>query len=205
MVKVHVNEKDNEVSINIEKANFMWFVHYMDGYYRSTIELVDKLSIKDNDTLIYPVLFSFSHYFELWLKLFVLATNDSSDTKKLNLNIHCINDLIKDIEENYSQLLESYDVNTDSLYQIKSKYQYFAEFVLKGKYLSMSSRYPLDNQSEDIIINFNKIDEIQKDNYISFKDNIFDILKLTNEITKKFIKKWFSNHLEHIDLDSFTN
>lgn len=205
MIDVKINTNGNEMSINIENANYLWFLHYMDGYFRCTIELIDKLDSNENKTLIYPILFSFSHYFELWLKLFVLATNDSSDTKELNLNIHCINDLIKDIEENYSQLLESYDVNTDSLYQIKSKYQYFAEFVLKGKYLSMSSRYPLDNQSEDIIINFNKIDEIQKDNYISFKDNIFDILKLTNEITKKFIKKWFSNHLEHIDLDSFTN
>jgi hypothetical protein len=202
MAKVHVNEKDNEVSINIEKANFMWFVHYMDGYYRSTIELVDKLSIKDNDTLIYPVLFSFSHYFELWLKLLVLTANDSSNVKELKLDVHTIKHIIKNMVEKNCELLKSYDVDIDSLLQIESKYQYFNDFVINGNNLSMSSRFPLDNKTDNIIINFDKIDEIEKDNYVTFKNNVFDILSIANEITKKFFRKWFSNCFNNIDLNS---
>lgn len=204
MLNVDIKATGNEISINFKNANYLWFLHYIDGYYKCTIELINKLNSEQNKTLIYPVLFSFSQYLELWLKLLVLTANDSSDVKELKLDIHTIKYIIKNIAENNSELLSSYNVDIDLLYQLESKYVYFDEFVSNGKDLSMASRFPLDNKTENIIINFNKIDEVEKDNYITFKNNIYSILKITNEITKKFFVKWFSNCLENIDLGSLT-
>lgn len=201
MLDVNVNKKENEISINIKNANYLWFLHYIDGYYRCTVELIDKLNGKENKTLIYPILFSFSQYLELWLKLLALTANDSSNVRTLKLDIHTIKYIIKNMVEKYSELLKSYDVDIDSLYQIESKYQYFNDFVINGNNLSMSSRFPLDNKTDNIIINFDKIDEIEKDNYVTFKNNVFDILSIANEITKKFFVKWFSNCLDSIDLN----
>lgn len=204
MLNVDIKTNENEISINFKNANYLWFLHYIDGYYKCTIELINKLNSEQNKTLIYPVLFSFSQYLELWLKLLVLTANDSNSVKEFKLTIHAVKDLIQNMSEKHSELLERYNVNIDLLYQLESKYVYFDEFVIYGKDLSMASRFPLDNKTENIIINFDKIDEVEKDNYITFKNNIFSILKITDEITMKFFKKWFSNCLENIDLSSLT-
>ena len=203
MIDVKVNTNGNEISINIENANYLWFLHYLDGYFRCTVELIDKLNNNENKTLIYPILFSFSQYLELWLKLLVLTANDSSNVKELKLDVHTIKHIIKNMVEKNCELLKSYDVDIDSLLQIESKYQYFNDFVINGNNLSMSSRFPLDNKTDNIIINFDKIDEIEKDNYVTFKNNIFDILKIANEVTKKFFGKWFSNYLANFDYRSY--
>lgn len=204
MLNVDIKTNENEISINFKNANYLWFLHYIDGYYKCTIELINKLNSEQNKTLIYPVLFSFSQYLELWLKLLVLTANDSNSVKEFKLTIHAVKDLIQNMSEKHSELLERYNVNIDLLYQLESKYVYFDEFVIYGKDLSMASRFPLDNKTENIIINFDKIDEVEKDNYVSFKNNIFSILKITDEITMKFFKKWFSNCLEKVDLSSLT-
>lgn len=202
MLNIDVKKTENGFSLNFEHANYLWFMEYIDGYFKATCEMLDKIDNKANRTLIYPTLFSFSQYLELWLKLLTLTANDSSSVKKFKLNVHSVKELIKNITEKHGELLRKYNVDFDLLYQLESKYLYFDEFVTNGKYLSMSSRFPLDDKTENIIINFDKIDEIEKDNYITFKNNIFDILKITEEITKQFFIKWFSNCLNEVDLNS---
>lgn len=202
MLNIDVKKTENGFSLNFEHANYLWFMEYIDGYFKATCEMLNKIDNKANRTLIYPTLFSFSQYLELWLKLLTLTANDSSSVKEFKLNVHSVKELIKNITEKHGELLRKYNVDFDLLYQLESKYLYFDEFVTNGKYLSMSSRFPLDDKTENIIINFDKIDKIEKDNYITFKNNIFDILKITEEITKQFFIKWFSNCFDKVDLNS---
>ena len=69
-----------------------------------------------------------------------------------------------------------------------------------GRSLSESSRFATGLKSADLIIDLDKLEEIEKDGYRDFHDRIIELLELTNNVTKQFFVKFFSdlNETENI-------
>lgn len=190
MSSVEIRKENGKTIVNLKGKQYLWFTPYLDGYYKSTLLLLDNLNLQ-NETLIYPTLFNFSQYLELWIKLLLLAINDSNNVKDLKINNHSIQDIIKNAASNNKNLLESYGVNIDLLYQITDKYSYFVDFTCETQTLSMVSRYPLSNKSPNIILNFDRVEEAKAETYIDLKTNVSDILKITSKITNDFFERYF--------------
>ena len=190
MSSVEIRKENDKTVVNLKGKQYLWFSPYLDGYYKSTLLLLDNLNLQ-NKTLIYPILLNFSHYLELWIKLLLLAINDSNNVKDLKINNHSIQKIIKDEVNNHKSLLELYNVDTNALYQIVNKYSYFLGFICEATNLSMAARYPLSNKGSNIIINFDKVEEAEYENYADLKTNVLDILKITSQITKDFFERYF--------------
>ena len=190
MSSVEIRKENDKTVVNLKGKQYLWFSPYLDGYYKSTLLLLDNLNLQ-NKTLIYPILLNFSHYLELWIKLLLLAINDSNNVKDLKIDNHSIQKIIKDEVNNHKSLLELYNVDTNALYQIVNKYSYFLGFICEATNLSMATRYPLSNKGSNIIINFDKVEEAEYENYADLKTNVLDILKITSQITKDFFERYF--------------
>ena len=190
MSSVEIRKENDKTVVNLKGKQYLWFSPYLDGYYKSTLLLLDNLNLQ-NKTLIYPILLNFSHYLELWIKLLLLAINDSNNVKDLKIDNHSIQKIIKDEVNNHKSLLELYNVDTNALYQIVNKYSYFLGFICEATNLSMAARYPLSNKGSNIIINFDKVEEAEYENYADLKTNVLDTLKITSQITKDFFERYF--------------
>ncbi len=195
MSSVEMRKENGNIVLNFIEKQHLWFLHYLDGYYKSTVFLLDNLN-SQNTTLIYPTLFNFSQYLELWIKLLLLTINDSNNVKALNIDNHSIQSIIRSASSKYRHLLESYGVNADSLNEIANEYSYFVDFSCENQALSMAARFPLNNKNPNIIINFDKIDKVKKDNYNVLKNKISKILKSTFEIKEMFFEKYLNSILE---------
>ena len=193
MPNIEIKKHSDKIVVNIKKERNLWFIHYLDGYFKSTFLLLEKLNL-ENKTLIYPVLFNFSQYLELWIKLLLLVANDTDSVNQLKIGNHSIEKTIKDVAGKCKDLLESYNISTSLLYDIADKYSYFLDYTFKEKNMSIVARYPLNSAGTDVIINFDKIDEAEKDCYMELKEHISDLLVTTNKITKVFFVEYFNKN-----------
>ena len=193
MPNIEIKKHSDKIVVNIKGERNLWFIHYLDGYFKSTFLLLEKLNL-ENKTLIYPVLFNFSQYLELWIKLLLLVANDTDSVNQLKIGNHSIEKIIKDVAGKCKDLLESYNISTSLLYDIADKYSYFLDYTYKEKNMSIVARYPLNSVGTDVIINFDKIDEAEKDCYIELKEHISDFLVTTNKITKVFFVEYFNKN-----------
>ena len=193
MQNIKIKKHSDKIVVNIKGARNLWFIHYLDGYFKSTFLLLEKLNL-ENKTLIYPVLFNFSQYLELWIKLLLLVANDTDSVDQLKIGNHSIEKIIKNIAGKCKDLLESYNISTSLLCDLADKYSYFLDYTYKEKNMSIVARYPLNSVGTDVIINFDKIDEAENDCHIELKEHISDFLITTNKITKVFFIEYFNKN-----------
>lgn len=199
MAKLEVKRSENEVVFNIVDGEYFWYIHYLDGYFRATTILLDELCNKNQKSLTLPILFNFSHYIEIWVKMLYLCSNDKKSIKELCIDEHNVSSVITTIINDYGSL-EKYKIPKEKFLEIKNKYEYFENFPLLGRSLSESSRFATGLKSADLIIDLDKLEEIEKDGYRDFHDRIIELLELTNNVTKQFFVKFFSdlNETENI-------
>ena len=180
---INVKENKENLIVDITEAKYMTFIPHLDGYFKCVTLLIDKIDKDEDNTLIYPLLFSFSQYMELWIKFIVLSINDSSDLIK-KLKSHQVKRILDDSIKKYEYLFTDYNIDKNLLIELSNQYDYFNNFIKHNKSLSESARFPFDNKGESIIINYKKIDELSDSGYDSLKHNIIRILEITSQINK---------------------
>lgn len=203
MSSVEITTKGESTHINFKGAKYLWFVQYMDGYYRSTYELLEKIN-QDNETLIYPILLCFSQYMELWIKLLFLASYDSNNINTLHIGSHNVCDLIKKFAQKEGKLLEKCNVALEEICSIREKFRYFQDFGYNGDSLSIVARFPLpkeDDGTTNLAVDLNKIDEAKADNFERFKGRMTQVLQESNQVTLKFLKNYFGEKLADAAID----
>ena len=180
---INVKKNKENLIVDITEAKYMTFIPHLDGYFKCVMLLIDKIDNDEDNTLIYPLLFSFSQYMELWIKFIVLSINDSSDLIK-ELNNHKVKRIIDDSIKKYECLFADYNIDKKLLIELSDQYDYFNNFIKHNKSLSESARFPFDNKGESIIINYKKIVKLTDSGYDSLKHNIIRILEITSQINR---------------------
>ena len=191
MSTVEIRKEQDKIIVNMKCAQYLWFFKYLDGYYKSTFELLKQLH-QDNATIIFPILLCISQYLELWVKSIALSIYDSNDVKKSNIGNHNITGIIDHLTENEELLLSQYGVSIKQLKNVSEKCLYFNHFACLNSNLSMAARFPINYGKTDIIINFDRIDEAKKDDFDEFKRNAIDILQICNNIKDIFFEQYLS-------------
>ena len=191
MSTIEITSKKDKIIVNMRNAQYLWFFKYLDGYYKSSFKLLKQLN-QDNTTIIFPILLCLSQYLELWVKSIALSIYDSNDVKKSNIGNHNITEIIAHLVQNEELLLNQYGVSIKQLKSISDKYLYFNHFTCLNSSLSMAARFPINYGTTDIIINFDKIDEIKKDDFNEFKRNAIEILQICNQIKDTFFEQYLS-------------
>ena len=64
MSTFEINENANKTTITINDGVYFNYFLYLDGYFKATDILLSRLNETEDFTIIFPLLFSFSHYME---------------------------------------------------------------------------------------------------------------------------------------------
>lgn len=191
-----IDKSDNKINITVDDGVYFNYFVYLDGYFKATDILLSRLNETDNFTVIFPLLFNFSHYMELWIKILNIFADEEKTIKEIGIGNHGISSIIA----NSKTMLERKSVSIDDLVEIEKALKYFNAFIKDGVSLSEAMRYPTGNKSKELIIIPSALDNTNKDDYAELTNKITELLELTNKITKDYFIHFFENKLKYAEV-----
>lgn len=163
---------------------------YMDGYFRSFLLISENLENKENrETLIYPCLFCFYQYMELWLKTLIIVVNEKN-YNELKIANHSIEKIFEKYKNNFIDIDE---ITSNDFDIIESTLKYINSFAINSTEPSIAFRFPIKKDNKTLQINFEKIEELKENNYKYLKNTLTECLNVANKFTKGVFIKYFEN------------
>ena len=131
----------------------------MDGYFRSFLLISENLENKENrETLIYPCLFCFYQYMELWLKTLIIVVNEKN-YNELKIANHSIEKIFEKYKNNFIDIDE---ITSNDFDIIESTLKYINSFAINSTEPSIAFRFPIKKDNKTLQINFEKIEELKE-------------------------------------------
>ena len=190
-------QQEDQITLNIRDGVYFNYISYLDGFFKASLCLLEELLCVRDTNLLFPLIFSVSHYMEIWIKVLILFFDDTKTIKELKVDKHTT---IKIIEKYKEQLIQR-GVNNNILDEIINTYSYFLSFSKNNeKSLSEVMRFPTDYKTRNVIVNYDAIDEACSENYSTLKSAIFKLFASTNVITKEYFRSVFTSMIENIEV-----
>ena len=168
--------------------------------YRNSIDLLcSQIDTKQSLlSIFYPLNFLIFQYLELLLKTIMWYTDfdyEMYNYKCLELQGHNIHKLLQD--EYLLNIVSKTDNGIEDIEKIKEYHKYFSSFSIFKNKSSESMRFPFDIFSCDLIVDKDKIFDV---NHLLFKENTSDMLKISYSLLLEHIKRVIDDANEFIEL-----